>query len=177
MTRRYSRILGAAKYYSAIDNYIKYITDASKRGQNVGQGKKRPESTKLYIDPFDVKMAAGQRAVASGALPTWNQYKSIAAVSNRVTDQAPADTDLIITPEGWKAARISIKTGISDNGIVKTSKVTGLKYLSYGGTSSSLPFGRNDETETETAAFNTLVAAIEPTLSGNFDITYIPEKA
>jgi len=175
MGRRYSRILGAAKYYSAIDNYIKYITDASKRGQNVGQGTKRPESVKLYVDPFGIKMAEGQRAVASGALPTWNQYRTQSDVSSRVSDVAPTDSDLIITPEGWKAARISIKTGISDNGIVKTSKVTGLKYLSYGGTSSSLPFGRKDEAETETAAFADLETALGSTLSGNFDVTHIEE--
>jgi hypothetical protein len=69
-SQRYRRILESAKYFSAVDNYIKYITDSTKRGQRVGNGKPRQPSIKLYVDPFGVPLATAQRVMVSAAEPT-----------------------------------------------------------------------------------------------------------
>lgn len=155
---RYSRILASAKYYPALDNYIKYMTDAAKRGARVGKGEARPESIRLFVDPFGIEMAVGQRAPVSAAKPGHTAWKD--KFGTRVTDQAPATEALIIKPQGFKAARVVIKTGVSTQGTVKTSAVTGMPYLSYGGKSTSIPFGRKDANDTVTAAFDELKAAI-----------------
>lgn len=161
MARKYSRILQAAKYYSAIDNYIKYITDASKRGQNVGEGEARAASQILYVSPFGVSLGTNTVAQVSGAKPTWDSRQAIFALHTK---------DVIVDPvravriDGYRAARVVITTGRSTTGIRKTSKVTGMAYLDYGGKSTSIPFGRKNATETEGEAFtdlkSDLIAAI-----------------
>ena len=171
--KRYSRILSAAKYYSAIDNYIKYITDASKRGSKVGSGKPRQESIKLYIDPFNIKLAAGQVALASAAKPSWTTYDG--NLGTHTTATKPTNEDLIIKLQNFSAARVNITKGRSASGVPKTSKVTGLKYLDYGGTSTSIPFGRKNETETQEAAFLEIKTAILASTAGAI-ITLKPEQ-
>jgi len=170
---KYSRILQSAKYYPALDNYIKYMTDASKRGQNVGEGKPRPKSQKLYIDPFNIALAAGQVVPQSGNQATWTTYA--AAIGNRAAATAPADENLIVKVADYSAARISITTGRSATGVKKVSKVTGLPYLSYGGTSTSLPFGRNAATDTMLAAFTEIQDRVVRTTPGAI-VSMVPEK-
>lgn len=174
-SRRYSRILQAARYYAAIDNYINYVKDASRHSTNIGSGDPRPASIKLYVKPFGRTLATGQLIETSASEPSWNTYGS--KFTNRATAAAPANAGLIIVPEDYKAARVKITTAKSAAGIVKTSRVTGLKYLSYGGKSTSIPFGKgSDAAETMETAFLELRDAIKELLSGNFDITLIREK-
>lgn len=161
MTRRYKRILESAKYYAAIDNYIKYITDASKRGSKVGQGEPRPASIKLYIEPFGKDLTTGQKVIVSAAVPTWDKVKGVATVSSRVTATAPTDGDNILRLQGFKPARVSVVSGRSDKGVAKTSAVTGMKYLSYGGKSTSFPFGRANDSDAEGSAFEAVKAALQ----------------
>lgn len=161
MARRYKRILESAKYYAAIDNYIKYITDASKRGSKVGQGKPRPESIRLYLEPFGQDLTTGQKVRASAALPTWDKVKGVGAVSSRVAATAPTDADNILRLEGFKPAKVAVVSGRSDKGVAKTSAVTGLKYLSYGGSSTSFPFGKTSDTDSESGAFEAIKAALQ----------------
>lgn len=138
---RHSRILSAAKYYSAIDNYIKYITDSSKRGSRVGQGKPKPKSIKLYIDPFAIPMATGQVVRQSASEPAWTTYGTF--VGNRADATAPTNNALIIPVANYAAPRVSVTRGRRATGTKKTSAVTGMPYLDYGGESSSVPFGSN----------------------------------
>jgi len=174
-SRRYSRILQAARYYAAIDNYINYVKDASRHSTNIGSGDPRPESIKLYVKPFGRSLATGQLIEASASAPAWNTYS--AKFANRTTATPPGNAGLIIVPEDYKAARVKITTGKSANGIVKTSRVTGMKYLSYGGKSTSIPFGKGtDNAETQETAFLELETSIDDQLSGNYDITLIREK-
>jgi hypothetical protein len=158
--KRFSRILQSAKYYSAIDNYIQYITTASRRGTRVGTGQARPASQKLYIDPFGVLLAAGQRVKVSAAVPTWNTVSGRSEVSSRVTATAPAAA-LQIKLAGFTPARIMVTSGRSNNGTTKTSAVTGMRYLSYGGRSTSFPFGRKDETDEIETAKNAIIAQLQ----------------
>jgi hypothetical protein len=172
MARKYSRIMSAAKYYSAIDNYIKYITDASKRGSKVGQGKPRPKSTKLYIDPFGVALADGQVVPTSASLTAWTAHKTKLGTH---TSDTQSDETKIVKLEGFTPARVIITTGRSATGVAKTSSVTGLKYLSYGGTSTSLPFGRKSLAESQQAAFDEIRLQIVAGVSSAL-VTFKPEK-
>jgi hypothetical protein len=172
MARKYSRILQAAKYYSAIDNYIKYITDASKRGQNVGEGKARAASKILYIEPFGVKLGTDVEAQVSGALTTWSQRQAIFALHTKDTI---ANTVTPVKLEGFRAARAVITTGRATTGTRKVSKVTGMAYLDYKGTSTSLPFGRKNATETQAEAFDELKTALLGAVQGAL-VTLQPEK-
>jgi hypothetical protein len=172
MARKYSRILQAAKYYSAIDNYIKYITDASKRDQKVGQGKPRAASKILYIEPFGVKLGTDVEAHVSGNLATWNARQAIFALHTKDTI---ANTVTPVKLDKFKAARVVITTGRSTTGVKKTSQITGMAYLDYGGTSTSLPFGRKNATETQAEAFDELKTALIAAIPGAL-VTLQPEK-
>lgn len=163
-SRKYSRILEAAKYYSAIDNYIQYITDASKRGQRVGQGDPRPPSIKLYVTPFNVELATDQVAQSSAAEPSWTTYGS--RFSSFTTATAPADAANVLRLRGYSAARAVIVTGRSGTGTVKTSAVTGLKYLDYGGKSTSIPFGKQAASDDQQVVFDTIKNQVQAGFAG-----------
>jgi hypothetical protein len=158
--KRYSRIMEAAKYYSAIDNYVKYITDATKKSSTskVGSGRTRAKPIPLYIDPFGIALSTGQLVKQSAASPSWTTYAS--AFTGRTRPTAPSDENLIINLANYRAARVSITTGRSIAGTKKVSRVTGLPYLDYGGKSTSIPFGRTNETDTQAAAFLAIRAAV-----------------
>ncbi|MEB3338971.1 MAG: hypothetical protein VKJ46_15985 [Leptolyngbyaceae bacterium] len=173
--RKYSRIIQSARYYAAVDNYLKYITDSTKRGSRVGLGDPRPESKILYVQPFSVALAPKQLAKVSGAAPTYNTQESKMA---GYTKAALAADEAAVDIDGFRAARVIIKTGITTTKKVEISKVTGMKYLSYGGKSSSIPFGRKTATENEGEAFLSLKTA----LAGGFTaastkITWSKERA
>jgi hypothetical protein len=172
MARKYSRILSAAKYYASIDNYIKYITDASKRGSRIGTGKPRAKSKILFIDPFGVPMADGQVVPVSANDASWTTYKAKFTLR---TKDAQSDEAKIINLANYTAARVIIHTGKSATGVAKTSAVTGMKYLSYGGSSTSIPFGRGSATDTESTAFQEIRLSILTTAT-NALISLKPEK-
>lgn len=171
--QRYSRILQAAKLYSAVDNLIKSITDSTRKGQNVGNGSPRQPSQKLFIDPFNIALATGQVVPATGAKPSWTTYS--ASIGNRASATPPTNEDLIVKVSDFTAARVVITTGRSTTGVKKVSKVTGLAYLSYGGKSTSLPFGRNAAGDTMQAAFEEIRTRILAATAGAI-VTLTPEK-
>lgn len=160
-SQRYRRILESAKYFSAIDNYIKYITDSTKRGQRVGNGQARVASKKLYLIPFGRALATGQMVMVSGADPTWARVRTNGVLTDYVKETAPAQASNIVRLADFKAARITVVTGRRDEGTAKTSAVTGLKYLSYGGKSTSIPFGNTAVPIEEEVAFNNIRAALQ----------------
>jgi hypothetical protein len=173
--QRYSRIMEAAKLYSAVDNLVKYITDSTKRASTskVGSGKNRPVSQPLYIDPFNIALSTGQVVPQSASKPSWDKYA--AAFTGRTNATKPADENNIIKLANFKAARVNILTGRSQSGTKKVSRVTGLPYLDYGGTSTSIPFGRKNETDTAAAAFLEIKTAIQTTAAGAI-VSLQPEK-
>jgi hypothetical protein len=172
MARKYSRILQAAKYYSAIDNYIKYITDASKRGQNVGEGTARAASQILYLEPFGIKLGDDVQAQVSGSSPTWEAHKLKFA---GYTFNTIGATDTPVKLDGFRAARVVITTGRQTTGTRKVSKVTGMAYLDYKGKSTSLPFGRKTATDTQESAFSAIKAELIQAVPGAL-VTLQPEK-
>lgn len=172
MARKYSRILSAAKYYSAIDNYIKYITDASKRGQRVGTGDPRPASQRLFVDPFGLDPGDTTVAIVSGAKPTWDARKS--AFTGYTIDALTAGLEAVKI-EGYRAARVIITTGRQTRGTKDVSRITGLAYLKYGGSSTSLPFGEKTAGETQQEAFAVIRTAVLGAVNGA-QVTLQPEK-
>ena len=140
MARRFSRILQSARYYGAINRYMQWVQGQTTRGQRIGQGQPRPASIKLYLEPFGVALPAGAKAISSASQPTWNSYAT--AVGTHATATAPTDEANIIRLEDYRAARVIVKTGMSNQATVKTSNVPGLQYGNYGGTSTSVPFGK-----------------------------------
>lgn len=170
MADRYSRILSAAKYYAAIDNYIKYITDSAKRGSRVGQGKSRPESIPLFIIPFGMDLGTGKHLPVSASTNAWNSYQGSFTGYTKATGVTEENKFPKIS--GFRAARANIVTGRQATGVAKTSAVTGMKYLDYGGQSQSIPFGKGATNTTQTAAFED----IKTKLGAAAKVYLIPEK-
>jgi hypothetical protein len=54
-----------------------------------------------------------------------------------------------------------ITSGRSNTGVAKTSAVTGMKYLSYGGRSTSFPFGRKDADDTLVSAETEIITQLQ----------------
>lgn len=166
MAERYSRILSAATLYPQLKNYLNYIQTMDDRNPNVGQGRPRPASQVLFIRPFNYNLPVGQMHKTSGAQPTFNSYSSEGQIGSRVTSVTPTGDGNVVDLDNFKPARVIITTGRSTTGTVKTSRITKAKYLSYGGTSTSLPFGKANDTDTYADA----VAAIRTTLLGDENI-------
>lgn len=169
--RRFSRILSAAKYYSAIDNYIKYIQDAARRGARVGEGTPRPESADAFVKPFALDLPTTIWAHVSGNAATLTARR--ASTEGRVlAELVTGNTGIKI--EDFRAARAVIRTG-QGSGVRKTSKITGLPYKSYGGSSTSIPFGRKNSTDTEGQAFADIRSTIQGAVGGS-RVSWIKEK-
>lgn len=159
MADRYSDILQGARLKKALDNYIKYLSGEVDRQPNIGNGTPRPASKTLYVSPFSVSLASKQYAQVSGSEAFWTAHKSkFTGYTKESVDGGNGETGLKL--KGYRAARVSYRTGIKPTGVAATSNATKMKYLSYGGTSSSAPFGKKS-TETENAAYTDIAAEFE----------------
>ena len=172
--KRYSRILGSARYHAAINKYIAHLQGTTTRPTRIGQGDPRPASKSLYLTPFGLSLLANQKVHVTASGPSWSTYGNRFAA--RTVDVAPTNEALILRPADYRAARVTIKTGMSAQAAVKTSAVTGLQYGSYGGKSTSIPFGRKDAADTMVGAFTEIETAIGAGLSGNFNVSLSREK-
>lgn len=168
MSRRFSRIREAAYLNQAVDNYVQWLQTAATRPRNVGGGVDRPPSVELAIEPFGFTVAVG--TAVRGTATTAARTQMSAAVG---TYAAPAGGGITLQRiPGYKAARVSLFIG-TGNSTVATSEITGLRYLKYGGSSFSHPFGQNVGTDLEYDVFT----AIRTALAGsNRRISYTPEQ-
>jgi hypothetical protein len=159
MADRYSDILQGARLKKALDNYIKYLSGEVDRQPNIGNGAPRSASKTLYVSPFSVSLATKQYAQVSGSEAFWTGHKTkFTGYTKESVDAGANETGLKL--KGYRAARVSYKTNIKPTGVPETSNATKMKYLSYGGTSSSAPFGQKT-TETENAAYTDIAAGFE----------------
>lgn len=174
--QRFSNIIAAARNYPYVDNYVKWMTDVTKRGTRVGQGQPRPPSIKLYITPFAVPLPTGQLAEQSASAPAWNTHS--AKFGTHTTATRPATDANVIQVRDYTAPRVKIKTGIKTTGTVKISAQTGKKNLDYGGTSTSIPFGKSAAGDTVEGVFGDIQTAIYggATPPVGTRVTLIPEK-
>jgi|SRR5919199_4208137 hypothetical protein len=176
MSRRYSDILKAARDLPYLENYIKWMTSAENRQPNIGKRGARKASQKLGVIPFNVPLGAGQLAYESGALPTWEAHRG--EIGNHAVALTATNIKTTVRLERYSAARVIILTGRGATGTEKVSHITGRKYMSHGGTSTSLPFGKPSEasTDTEEATFGTIAAAIRGAATAGVRVTLKPEK-
>lgn len=179
MAQRYKRILTAARYYSAITNYLKYIQDETKRGVNVGKGKPRPDSQPFYTRPFGLTLnGSGVFAHIRVPIATWTKYKDSTPINTRGKITLASGEDGVRLANYRSSAAIITSGRVTSSTAAKTetSKVTGMKYLNYGGTSTTLPFGRGaTANETETQAFDAVKNGITA-ISTNVSIRLRLEK-
>lgn len=159
MSKHYSRLLQASRYQAALAKYVAYIEGRANRQPNIGNGKKRDTSQTLYVKPFATPEASTDLYKCSAGLTAWNTYK--ATLGGHALDVAGNGIN-VIKARGFKAARVVIVTGRSADGSVKESHITGSKYLSYGGKSVSLPFGRVNNTDTPLTVFNAIKTELTP---------------
>ena len=172
MSKHYSRILSAARYQAELEAYINYISGKASRQLNIGNGKKRLASTTLYVLPFAFPATSNTYLQQSAATAAWTEYEG--EIGGHAVATLPANTSAVKI-RGARAARIIVVTGRSPDGVVKTSHITSAKYLSYGGTSRSVPFGRAGATDTLETVFEAIKSVLAPTGSAN-KVYLEPEK-
>lgn len=170
--QRYSRIVTASRYAKALANYVKYVSGTSERQSKLGQGTKRPPSKTLFVTPFGLKTANNQYVEVSASETAYTDFSS--NLTGYVKATLTSGTESSIKPSGYRAARVSVKTGATGEYKIETSKVTGMKYLNYGGKSVSVPFGKKETADTESGVFDILKGKIKTSTN---QVSWIREKA
>jgi hypothetical protein len=192
MARRnkYDRVIKGERGLGAFNKLVDYWKTGQKTDEtdNIGKGKDKVQSKKLLIRPFafgaddteaNNPYPVGFFIVSSAGQPTVDKYKNLTiAGSVKISDCAietkPISYVEVPSTGVITAAKVIVVTGRSAKATSKTSKVTGLKYGSYGGTSTSLPFGvavtgstrntiekLNTNTQTEAIVYGLIKTAIE----------------
>lgn len=154
---KFYRVLRGQRGAAAKTKLLSVLTSLDPNQDNLGTKPGRPESVVLYVEPFNIELGSELVLQTSALLPAYTDMKSFVG-TNRVKDALPAGI-LGLKAKSLRAARVSASTGLQSTGTVKTSKLTGLKYLSNGGTSQSCPFGKSTATEDQTEAFKAIKAA------------------
>lgn len=158
------------------DNYVNYLSTVDDRQPNIGQGTEKPAQTQLFIRPFSVSLSNEQYISANGTLARWTTYGDN---FNNHTKNTLSNTEFEIPIGSFVPARVVIKTGISSTKTVVTARTTKRKYTTRGGTSGSIPYGRNLATDVETTIFNTIKAAIlpDPVADKTVRVSRVKEKS
>jgi hypothetical protein len=173
MSRHYSRILQAARLQQELTAYVEFLTGKAERQPNIGTRGGRPAQTALYITPFTLTLGANDKIQCGANSASWTANEG--AFGSHVTATLPAG-DVAFKIRGFQPAKVVIVTGREATGTVKTSHITKGKYLSYGGTSRSIPFGKAAAGDTEAVTFQTIKDLIAP--AGSTTKVYLqPEKA
>lgn len=158
---RYSRVIRGLRGVEAVNAYINWIQNRSQTLENfntAGQGRNRPATIKAVLRLFqfgiddteannDYKNGVGVRVSLVEATFNTHQARLVRTGTTVANLIKPYNSGNV--PSGWKImpkggatpATAIITTGRSTTGTRKTSHITKLKYTSYGGTSTSLPFG------------------------------------
>lgn len=159
MVRPYERVLRGQRGAAAKTRYLNYLEGLDIE-PDIGSRGPKPEQIKLYLFPFSINLGGEIVLEASALEPSYQALKSGMGVT-RVLENVPAGR-AAIKLRTMRPARVSATSGITATGSVKTSKLTGLKYADYGGTSYTCPFGRSRTSERESEAFAAIKAALTP---------------
>lgn len=168
---KFYRVLRGQRGAAAKAKLIEKLTSLDPNQDNLGTKGGRAPSVILYVEPFNIDLG-NELVLQTSALSTAYTDMKTFVGTNRVKDALPAAI-IGLKAKSLKAARVSASTGVSNSGVVKTSKLTGLKYLSNGGTARSCPFGKSTATEDQTEAFKAIRAAAPDTYKR---IHLIPEQ-
>jgi hypothetical protein len=144
---RFFRVLRGQRGQAAKDKYLAYLTQLNSGQEGLGTKGNRPDRVLLYLKPYNVDLGTDAELVSSALEPSWNQLRGLTGVSTRVSNVGTANT-VGVKLRSAKPARVHVTTGLVAQGTVDTSQLTGLKYLKYGGTGASIPFGRSSGTDT-----------------------------
>lgn len=142
----------------------------------------RPASQELYITPFGLALPAKVFAICGASVTTVSTYLAKVNTGGSRTKETITTTgqtpEVGLKIEGYRAARVVVRTGRSKTGTRTLSKTSGMPYKYYGGKSQSIPFGRKDGTEEQKQAFDIIKAAIAPESGGESNplVTLLPEK-
>lgn len=141
------------------------------QGQNVGTRGNRPASVPLFVVPFGAAFPAGLFARVSSTEPAWAALGPLAPIAARARATLVAETTGLKL-RGLKAARVVRRAKTDTTGTATTSRLTGLRYLRYNNPSISVPFGRDNATDTLLAARSAITTAI----SNQWAVTFIDEE-
>ena len=141
------------------DNYVNYLSNLDEQQLNVGNGTPKPPQIELYVQPFALDLDIEQYIKVNATQDRWNTWGSQFANYAKATLNTGGG-EVSLKLRGVRPARMVIKTGISTTKTVVTAKTTKRKYVTYGGTSGSIPFGKNG-TETEVEAFQALKTLVQ----------------
>ncbi len=175
MSRHYSRINQAARYTAALENYVAYIQGKTERQPGIGTRAARQPSQVLYVNPFSLNIGTADTIKVSADKQAWDTHEGAFGVH---TLAALPSGDVALTLKNFRASRVTIVTGRSNaERTVKESHITKTKYLSYGGTSRSIPFGKSASgaSETELAVFQTIKTELAP-VGSTLKVYLSPEK-
>lgn len=155
--RRFSLVLRGQRGAAAKQKYLDRLEGLG-QGESIGTKGSRPASQKLYLEPFAADFPPTVLLIQSALAPAWQALGGLGAISARVKATADA-SDITLKAKGFRGSRV-IRRTIDQTGVAATSKLTGLKYLKYNTTSLSVPFGRDNSTDTVQAARTAIIAAI-----------------
>lgn len=158
---------------AARTKYLNYLQGLAEQGEGIGTKGNRPESVKLYLDPFALPLGTTVKVQASALVPSWNLFKSLSEVNSRVSETLGTNTPVKLST--YRPARAVRRQQSSTTGTAATSKLTGLKYLKYNTESGSIPFGKKGATDTMVDAFNEIVVQAKGS-STNLKFTLVEEK-
>jgi hypothetical protein len=132
------------------DNYVNYLSNVDERQDRVGQGGGKAPTIKVYLKPFTKSPATTQfiEGTANQALHT-----ALGTPANTYAPKTLGTNDTSEKYSGFKPARVVKRTGVSSTGVRAVSQRTKLPYLKYGGTSSSIAFGKGGTTKTQQDIF------------------------
>lgn len=165
--RRFSLVLTGARGTIAKDKYLERLKGMG-QGEGIGTKGNRPNSKKLYVQPFGQDFPADMYIRVSALEPAWVALSATVAANTKETIATSATA---LKLSGFKAARLIRRTKDS-SGTASTSKLTGLKYLKYNSTSLSVPFGRKNATESEGEAQTAFTTAI----GNGYKVSFLEER-
>jgi hypothetical protein len=169
--RRFQNILRGYRGPTAKAKLLAHY-EGEGQGTGIGTGKKKPASQKIYLEPFGANFPTGIFIQASASVPAWTALKASASISARAQDTIAA-TATALKLKSFKAARVVRRSKADTTGTATTSKLTGLKYLKYTNPSLSVPFGRDNATDT----FLQAKTAISTQIGTSFAVTFIDEDS
>lgn len=169
MTRRFMNVLRGYRGEAAKTKFLDHLRGIG-QGENIGTKGSRPASTKLYVQAFGQNLGDTLFLQVSALTPSFSALNGYSEVSARAKTTL-AQTETSVKIKGFTAARVVRRTKDS-TGTVKTSKLTGLKYLHYNQPSISMPIGRKAPADNQGEAFDDIRIQIP----GTFAVSFIDER-
>ena len=169
--RRFSLVLRGAHGPEPKAKLLDHYNNVGKESR-AGLGANKPESQKLYFSPFSANLPAGLFLVTSASVPAWAALGAQAPVAARVQATIP-NTAESLKVKSIKAARV-IRKANDRTGTQTRSKLTGLPYKKYNRPSLSVPFGRDNATDTYSAAKTAIFNAVK---AANNSVIFVDEES